>query len=288
MLKQAALVLWMPALLKEVELTAALPCQAEAAAAAEADAGPGDDADWFLAEVETGVAMVDVQPDVLREQLEQLFPMMAEQQHAPLEHSLLDAASDDESTTTIGQHADSLIEEAHHALVVPATPMDDITSMLANVLNNQEVQQACCRAFRSDPVFADFVERAPHLDMHRFLPPSASACVVTEVANEQPQENDDVAVTWEAMLAAMGTSFIRIGDALQGAGEAVGRFFGSIGHAVHSKLRAASPHGERRGEAGSRPCQADMWMGALTTVAVAVLLMIVGSGKARLRPSTAT
>lgn len=50
------------------------------------------------------------------------------------------------------------------------------------------------------------------------------------------QENDDVAVTWEAMLAAMGTSFIRIGDALQGAGEAVGRFFGSIGHAVHSKL----------------------------------------------------
>ena len=30
-------------------------------------------------------------------------------------------------------------------------------------LNNQEVQQACCRAFRSDPVFADFVERAPHL-----------------------------------------------------------------------------------------------------------------------------
>ncbi len=52
--------------------------QAEAAAAAEADAGPGDDADWFLAEVETGVAMVDVQPDVLREQLEQLFPMMAE------------------------------------------------------------------------------------------------------------------------------------------------------------------------------------------------------------------
>ena len=30
-------------------------------------------------------------------------------------------------------------------------------------LNNREVQQACCRAFRSDPVFADFVERAPHL-----------------------------------------------------------------------------------------------------------------------------
>ena len=50
------------------------------------------------------------------------------------------------------------------------------------------------------------------------------------------QESDDVAVTWEAMLAAMGTSFIRIGDALQGAGEALGRFFGGIGHAVHSKL----------------------------------------------------
>lgn len=30
MLKQAALVLWMPALLKEVELTAALPCQVQA------------------------------------------------------------------------------------------------------------------------------------------------------------------------------------------------------------------------------------------------------------------
>ena len=52
--------------------------------------------------------------------------------------------------------------------------------------------------------------------------------------------------------------------------------------------RAASSRGEARDEVGSRPCQADMWMGALTTVAVAVLLMILGSGKARLRPSTAT
>ena len=52
--------------------------QAEAAAAAEAEASPGDDADWLFAEVEAGVAMVDVQPDVLREQLEQLFPTLAE------------------------------------------------------------------------------------------------------------------------------------------------------------------------------------------------------------------
>ena len=52
--------------------------QAEAAAAAEAEGSASDDADWFLAEVESGTAMVDVQPDVLREQLEQLFPMMPE------------------------------------------------------------------------------------------------------------------------------------------------------------------------------------------------------------------
>ena len=50
--------------------------QAEAAAAAEAEASPDEDADWFLADVESGTAMVDVQPDVLREQLEQLFPTM--------------------------------------------------------------------------------------------------------------------------------------------------------------------------------------------------------------------
>ena len=117
---QTALVLWVPAALKEVELTTAWPCQvqllsqscraavtgsvclaelstpvpcnppdlhpcppsvllqAEAAASAEAGAGPEEDADWLLAEVEAGVAMVDVQPDVLREQLEQLFPTMAE------------------------------------------------------------------------------------------------------------------------------------------------------------------------------------------------------------------
>ena len=53
-----------------------------------------------------------------------------------MEHSVLDAASDDESATTVGQHADSLIEEAHHALVVPATAMDDMTSMLVNVVRN--------------------------------------------------------------------------------------------------------------------------------------------------------
>ena len=89
-------------------------------------------------------------------------------------------------------------------------------------------------------------------DMHRFLPPSASACVVTEVANEQPQVGPSNISTCDfiqvhASLAPLpscrhsacrhiGSGFIRIGDALQGAGEAVGRFFGSIGHAVHSKL----------------------------------------------------
>ena len=52
--------------------------QAEAAAVAEAEASPEEDADWLLAEVEAGVAMVDVPPDVIREQLEQFYPMMAE------------------------------------------------------------------------------------------------------------------------------------------------------------------------------------------------------------------
>ena len=120
MQEQTALVPWMPALLRELELTTAWPCQvqllsqscrpavtgsvclaglskpvpcyppdlhpcppspllqADAAAGAEAEASPGEDADWLLAEVEAGFAMVDVQPDVLREQLEQLFPTMAE------------------------------------------------------------------------------------------------------------------------------------------------------------------------------------------------------------------
>ena len=62
--------------------------------------------------------------------------LLPRRQQVPLEHSLLDAASDDESTTTIGQHADSLIEEAHQALVVPATPMEDFTSMLTNVVRD--------------------------------------------------------------------------------------------------------------------------------------------------------
>lgn len=50
-------------------------------------------------------------------------------------------------------------------------------------LNNQEVQQACCRAFRSDPVFADFVERAPHLVSG---PTSGLSCVLWHSMHSNP------------------------------------------------------------------------------------------------------
>ncbi|KAK9811646.1 hypothetical protein WJX72_007617 [[Myrmecia] bisecta] len=153
--------------------------------------------------------------------------------------------------------------------------MSDFGGVLASLLADPGVQQACVKALRRDPAFEQLLDRhTPQLEypcevnMNSFLPPAAKVA-------DRLGEQEDVRNPIEVLLQTLSNVFGAVGHELEQAGKAMGKFLVGLGYSLHQLLGRPFT-GQAPSTAPARDNMArDIWHKRLIKAACVVMAVLI-------------
>lgn len=211
---------------------------------------------------------------------------------APHPH-VVEAASDDESCTSDGSEANRMLSRADTVDVTyvadtyyeeSCDPMENLSSVIGNLLNNPTVVSAIQQELVRDPAFYQLMRQ-----VNPGLPPTARPLLITDITSED--ETDDGAtqaavlrlggkgrrVPLHALLASLGEGICALAGRLGEAFAHLGSFLRRLGDNLRTSLEGLGE--ARRGGAGAEEavflgCAQSKWESALVKVACAVAVVV--------------